>query len=74
MTSSDQQHLIVAYAVKQNAKTQIAVSKSDSDQVDARVISSRSIDGDDDGTLNRFDTVYIITGKPVLDLKLENVL
>jgi len=66
----------VACAVKQIAKTQAAVSKSSVNQVYARVISSRSIDGDGDGDgmLDRFDIVYIITGKPVLDLELDNVL
>ena len=35
---------------------------------------SRSIDGDDDGMLDRFGSVDIITGKPVRDLKLDPVL
>ena len=66
----------MACAVKQIAKTQAAVSKSSVNQVYARVISSRSFDGDGDGDgmLDRFDIVYIITGKPVLDLELDNVL
>ena len=51
MTSSDQQHFIVACAVKQIAETQTALSNSDSDQVDAGTMSSRSNDGNDDGML-----------------------
>ena len=74
MISSDQQHFMVACAFKQIAETQTVVSKSDSDQIYARAISSRSIDGDADGMLDRFDIVYIITGKPVLDLELDKVL
>lgn len=35
--------------------------------------SSRSIDRDDDGMLDRFGSVDIITGKPVRDLKLDPV-
>lgn len=38
----------------------------------AGAVSSRSIDGDD-GMLDRFGTVDIITGKPVRDLKLDPV-
>ncbi len=74
MTSTDLQHFIVACAVKQTAETQTAVSQSDSDEDDAGMMSSRGIDGDDDGLLDSFDSVYIITGKPDLDLKLDNVL
>ncbi len=69
MTSTDQQHFILACAVKQIARTQTAVSKSDSDEDDAGMMSSRCIDGDDDGVLDSFDSVYIIT-----DLKLDKVL
>jgi hypothetical protein len=69
--SFDQQHQLVAYAVKQTVKAQTAVSKLDGDQADARVLS---IDGDDDGMLDRFGSVDIITGKPVRDLKLDPVL
>ena len=69
--SFDQQHPLVAYAVKQTAKAQTAVSKLDGDEADARVMS---IDGDDDGMLDRFGSVDIITGKPVRDLKLDPVL
>ncbi len=69
--SFDQQHPLVAYAVKQTAKAQTAVNKLDGDQADARVMS---IDGDDDGMLDRFGSVDIITGKPVRDLKLDPVL
>lgn len=39
----------------------------------AGAASSRSIDGDDDGMLDRFGTVDIMTGKPVRDLKLDPV-
>ena len=67
----DQQHPLVAYAVKQTVKAQTAVSRSDGDQADARVMS---IDGDDDGMLDRFGSVDIITGRPVRDLKLDPVL
>lgn len=38
------------------------------------LLSSRSIDGDDDGMLDRFGSVDIITGRPVRDLKLDPVL
>ncbi len=69
--SFDQQHPLVAYAVKQTAKAQTAVSRLDGDEADARVMS---IDGDDDGMLDRFGSVDIITGKPVRDLKLDPVL
>ena len=69
--SFDQQHPLIAYAVKQTAKAQTAVSKLDGDEADARVMS---IDGDDDGMLDRFGSVDIITGKPVRDLKLDPVL
>jgi len=69
--SFDQQHPLVAYAVKQTAKAQTAVNKFDGQQIDARVMS---IDGDDDGMLDRFGSVDIITGKPVRDLKLDPVL
>ena len=69
--SLDQQHPLVTYAVKQTAKAQTAVSKLDGDQADVRVMS---IDGDDDGMLDRFGSVDIITGKPVRDLKLDPVL
>ena len=34
----------------------------------------RSFDGDDDGMLDRFGTVDIVTGKPVRDLKSDPVL
>ena len=73
MTSIDQQLFILACAVKQIAKTQTAVSKSDSDEDDTGMMSSRCIDGDDDGVLDSFDSVYSITGKPDLDLKLDTV-
>lgn len=73
MTSTDQQHFILACAVKHIARTQTTVSKSDSyhysDEDDADMMSSRCIDGDDDGVLDSFDSVYIIT-----DLKLDKVL
>ena len=39
----------------------------------AEDVSSRSMDGGDDGMLDRFGTVDIITGKPVRDLKLDPV-
>ena len=39
----------------------------------AGALNSRSIDGDDDGMLDRFGSVDIITGKPVRDLKLDPV-
>lgn len=67
----DQQHPLAAYAVNQAAKAQTAVRKLDGEQIDARVMS---IDGDDDGMLDRFGSVDIITGKPVRDLKLDPVL
>lgn len=59
MTSSDQQHSIRACAVKQITKTQTAISKSDSDQGDTGLMSSRSIDGE--SLLDSFDSVYTIT-------------
>ncbi len=62
---------LVAYAVKKTAKAQTAVSTLDGEQIDTRVMS---IDGDDDGMLDRFGSVDIITGKPVRDLKLDPVL
>ena len=63
MTSTAQQHFTVACAVKQIAKTLTAVSKSNSDEDDAGMMSSRCIDGDDDGVLDSFDSVYIIRAR-----------
>ena len=74
MTSTAQQHFTAACAVKQIAKTLTAVSKSNCDEDDAGMMSSRCIDGDDGGVLDSFDSVYSITGKPDLDLKLDTVL
>ena len=54
MTSCDQQQFIVACAVKRHAKTQTAVRKSDSDQAYAKVISSKSVDGDGGQSLRSF--------------------
>ena len=57
-----------------------AVQQHDASQLEAEQAgdvaegpSSRSIDGDDDGMLDRFGSVDIITGKPVRDLKLDPV-
>ena len=64
---------VTASAVNRSAETQSLVSKADGTQ-HSTALSSRSIDGDDDGMLDRFGSVDIITGKPVRDLKLDPVL
>ncbi len=72
--ASEQKHPVAAYAVNQTAEVQSAMKHSGGDQGYAKSVSSRSIDGDDDGMLDRFGSVDIITGKPVRDLKLDPVL
>ena len=69
---SEQDFPVSAYAVQQTAKAEEEVRGAQDKRADA--MSSRSIDGDDDGMLDRFGTVDIITGKPVRDLKLDPVL
>ena len=56
---------------KQQART--LPQEAQQEGVVAGALSSRSIDGDDDGMLDRFGSVDIITGKPVRDLKLDPV-
>ena len=68
------QYPLVTYAVNEVAEAQEAVCNADGDGGDARRLSSRSIDGDSDGMLDRFGSVDIITGRPVRDLKLDPVL
>lgn len=78
MAASDQHHPREAVAVDRPHKDQMAGRaagrKLDGDEVNVSAMSSRSIDGDDDGMRDRFGSVDIITGKPVRDLKLEPVL
>ena len=61
------------YAVRKSATAQQEVKGRRGKLSDAGALSSRSIDGDDDGMLDRFGTVDIVTGKPVRDLKTDPV-
>lgn len=56
-------------------KRQGGISQQEAQQAGevAGALNSRSIDGDDDGMLDRFGSVDMITGKPVRDLKLDPV-
>ena len=71
---SEQKLPVSANAVQQTAKAQEEVRGAKDKRTDAGASSSRSIDGDDDGMLDRFGSVDIITGKPIRDLKLDPVL
>ena len=61
-----------AYPVQQGETSR--QGEADSTQNMTGALSSRSIDGDEDGMLDRFGSVDIITGRPVRDLKLDPVL
>lgn len=79
MAASEQRHPGEAVAVDGPYKDQTAGRSAGrqlviADEVNVSAMSSRSIDGDDDGMRDRFGSVDIITGKPVRDLKLEPVL
>jgi len=65
---------VADYAVNQTAEARGVIKHSDSDQSHPKSVSIRCVDGDDDGMLDRFRRVDIITGKSVLDLKLNPVL
>ena len=72
--ASEQQFPGPGYAMRQDGTSQREARAADGMKNVAGAASSRSIDGDDDGMLDRFGSVDIITGKPVRDLKLDPVL
>lgn len=79
LQASRQEPQAAVHAVQQDnasqQKWQAGASQLEAEQTGdaAEGPSSRSIDGDDDGMLDRFGSVDIITGRPVRDLKLDPV-